>query len=76
VVSEIRSLTTKPFAMNLWVSMEDSRCWPYGQDKVPISPVARVSANCSSRWWMALLKESEAFPYIFQRHSDTPICRR
>ena len=24
VVSEIRALTTKPFAMNLWVSMEDS----------------------------------------------------
>src|SRR6201999_1999509 len=23
VVAEIRSLTTKPFAMNLWVSMED-----------------------------------------------------
>src|ERR1700722_9989208 len=23
VISEIRSLTTKPFAMNLWVSMED-----------------------------------------------------
>src|SRR5205814_7151322 len=23
VIAEIRSLTTKPFAMNLWVSMED-----------------------------------------------------
>ena len=25
VIAEIRSLTTKPFAMNLWVSMEDAR---------------------------------------------------
>src|ERR1700704_1412826 len=24
VIAEIRSLTTKPFAMNLWVSMEDA----------------------------------------------------
>src|SRR5450432_1866901 len=24
VISEIRSLTSKPFAMNLWVSMEDA----------------------------------------------------
>jgi nitronate monooxygenase len=24
VVAEIRSLTTKPFAMNLWISMEDA----------------------------------------------------
>src|SRR5271170_5326506 len=24
VIAEIRSLTTKPFAMNLWVSMEDT----------------------------------------------------
>ncbi len=25
VIAEIRSLTAKPFAMNLWVSMEDGR---------------------------------------------------
>src|SRR5260370_24437303 len=25
VIAEIRSLTSKPFAMNLWISMEDER---------------------------------------------------
>jgi nitronate monooxygenase len=27
VIAEIRSLTSKPFAMNLWVSMEDEDAW-------------------------------------------------
>ncbi len=27
VIAEIRSLTSKPFAMNLWVSMEDEGAW-------------------------------------------------
>ena len=32
VVAEIRSLTTKPFAMNLWVSMEDEGAFTSGEE--------------------------------------------
>ncbi len=38
VIAEIRELTTKPFAMNLWVSMEDegARCfWKGGVREKP-----------------------------------------
>src|SRR5436190_15419183 len=32
VIAEIRSLTSKPFAMNLWVSMEDSGARSSGEE--------------------------------------------
>src|ERR1700751_4594136 len=32
VIAEIRSLTSKPFAMNLWVSMEDERARASDED--------------------------------------------
>src|SRR4051812_22687643 len=32
VIAEIRSLTTKPFAMNLWVSMEDEGAFTSGEE--------------------------------------------
>src|SRR3954462_1731186 len=30
IIREIRSLTSQPFAMNLWVSMEDDGAWNSG----------------------------------------------
>src|SRR3954453_22228143 len=32
VIAEIRALTTKPFAMNLWVSMEDEGAFTSGEE--------------------------------------------
>lgn len=32
VIAEIRALTAKPFAINLWVSMEDNGAWTSGSD--------------------------------------------
>ncbi|HZS56687.1 MAG TPA: nitronate monooxygenase [Bryobacteraceae bacterium] len=32
-IAEIRSLTAKPFAMNLWVSMEDQGAWASGEQE-------------------------------------------
>src|SRR4029077_6623639 len=43
VIAEIRSLTSKPFAMNLWVSQEDegTRRWDEGAFVRSLPPIAR-----------------------------------
>jgi nitronate monooxygenase len=40
VIAEIRSLTSKPFAMNLWVSMEDEDARPFGPGRLQQKPHA------------------------------------
>src|SRR6202162_660351 len=43
VIAEIRSLTSKPFAMNLWVSMEDEGARPPAEDA--FNRVSRLSPS-------------------------------
>ena len=51
VIAEIRELTTKPFAMNLWVSMEDEGARSSGShrgDRVECVDESPVMAACSN----------------------------
>src|ERR1700740_1559542 len=51
VIAEIRSLTSKPFAMNLWVSMEDEGAWTSDQAAFDrsLAPMAGHLAELGAR---------------------------
>src|SRR5437588_5435486 len=58
VIGEIRSLTSKPFAVNLWVSVEDEAARSRGEDAF-----ARSFAPL-----LPLLKELGAAPPVYKPH--------
>ncbi len=50
VIAELRSLTDKPFAMNLWVSMEDEGAKASDEAAFKRSPPRRRAVRTFSRW--------------------------
>jgi nitronate monooxygenase len=50
VIAEIRSLTPKPFAVNLWVPMEDEGAFRSDEKAFERSPGTAGRAHQKSRW--------------------------
>ncbi len=66
VIAEIRALTTKPFAINLWVSMEDEGAGTSGSEAVRAKPGAPW--RDISKPWAALCRHYK--PYVPIRFED------
>jgi len=65
VIAEIRSLTSKPFAMNLWVSMEDEGARTSDEKRIQPKPCATC---CSYRSLGSAASEYKPYSWMRFEH--------
>ena len=64
-IAQIRSLTSKPFAMNLWVSMEDGGARSVGRS-APSTGASRRSPSISPPWERLVQRTNRTRPTRFE----------